>query len=292
MGKGKGKGNQGKKSRKHKKKRDDKPTGPPMAERADPFALYQLSVQEPSVDLEFMAEAFKERYDREPRQLREDFCAAAHTACTWVTMHPENTAVGVDLDPAPLNWGRENNVVQLDDDQAKRLRLVEGNVLDGDHDKVDIIAAQNFSYFIFKTREALREYFEAARKGLRKQGIFVLDIFGGPESQMICEEETENEEEGFTYIWRQDHYNPIQNGIRCAIDFSFPDGSRIRDAFTYDWRMWTIQEVCELLREAGFKSADAYWEGADEDGEGNGIFERQEDVANEDAWIAYIVGSL
>ena len=46
----------------------------------------------------------------------------------------------------------------------------------------------------------------------------------------------------------------------------------------------------ELLVEAGFKKADAYWEGTDDDDEGNGEFVKSASEENEDAWIAYVVG--
>ena len=49
-------------------------------------------------------------------------------------------------------------------------------------------------------------------------------------------------------------------------------------------------EVREILVEAGFSKASAYWEGTDDDDEGNGEFTLQENAENEDAWIAYVVG--
>ena len=261
-----------------------------QAERADKYVLYQRAVQEPEADLEFFEEVFAERYGRKPRDLREDFCAAAYTACTWVARHPENRAWGVDLDPEPLAWGREHNAADLSPDALSRLHLVEGDVREVGDLKVDVVAAQNFSYCIFKTRAELRRYFEAVRAGLRDQGVFVLDIFGGPEAQMEAEEETEYEDEGFAYVWDQQRYDAITNEIRCAIHFRFPDGSVIEEAFLYDWRLWTIPELKELLLEAGFSAAEAYWEGTDDEGEGNGEFTQTASAENEDAWIAYVVG--
>ena len=46
---------------------------------------------------------------------------------------------------------------------------------------------------------------------------------------------------------------------------------------------------CELLLEAGFRKATVYWEGEDEDGEGNGEFTPDEKGAADLAWIAYII---
>lgn len=272
---------------KDKKPKKHKPT---LAERADKYVLYQSSVQEPEADIEFFELAFRERYGRMPRTLREDFCGTAFTSCTWVARHTENRAWGVDLDPEPLAWGVAHNAADLTDAQRARLTLVQGDVREVREPKVEVVAAQNFSYCIFKTRDELRRYFAAARANLQEQGIFVLDIFGGPEAQTVQEEETEYEDEGFSYVWDQDRYDAVNNEILCKIHFRFPDGSELKDIFTYDWRLWTIAEIREVLREAGFTATLAYWEGADEDGEGNGEFIRACSAENEPAWIAYVVG--
>lgn len=270
-----------------KKKRTSRPR-PPMASRADRYALYQRSVQDPGADIEFMVDTFKARFGRAPRDLREDFCAAAYLACTWVAGHRENRAWGVDLDPEPLAWGRAHNAAELTPRQRERLVLLQQNVLDPFPVQVDLITAQNFSYFVFKTRPELLAYFRRVREGLREQGLLVLDLFGGPDSQMCMREETKHR--GFSYVWDQERYDPIQSEIVCHIHYRFPDGSRLRRAFSYDWRMWTIREVRELLAEAGFSASEAYWEGTAGDGEGNGVFTKTEQVENERAWIAYVVG--
>jgi hypothetical protein len=276
--------------KKHKPAGKPKKKKLPLAEQADKYLLYQRSVQEPDADLEFVEDVYKAAYGRLPRVIREDFCAAANTACAWVRRHPENQAWGIDLDPEPLSWGKRHNASDLTPSQLSRLHLIEGNVLDPRDPKAEVILAQNFSYYIFKTRKLLRSYFEAVHRGLQDDGLFVLDMFGGPEAQTAQEEETDYEDERFSYVWDQDFYNPITNEILCYIHFNFPDGSRIDQAFTYDWRMWTIQEVRELLEEAGFSSSQAFWEGTDDDNEGNGEYTPEEKVANEDAWIAYVVG--
>ncbi|MCO5165199.1 MAG: class I SAM-dependent methyltransferase [Planctomycetes bacterium] len=271
------------------KKSAPKKAGRSLAAQADRYALYQRAVQQPDADLDFVSRVFRRRYGRPPRDVREDFCAAAFTACHWVRRNRENRAWGVDLDPEPLAWGRAHNVSELNDDQRGRLTLVQADVLAPRVvPPADIVLAQNFSYFIFKTRERLRAYFEAARAGLRPEGLLVLDLFGGPDSQRMGEERTRHR--GFTYVWDQARYDAITNEILCHIHFEFPDRSRMRKAFSYDWRLWTIREVRELLAEAGFSASEAYWEGATAEGEGNGIYTRRESAVNEDSWLAYVVG--
>ena len=64
----------------------------------------------------------------------------------------------------------------------------------------------------------------------------------------------------------------------------------MRKAFRYDWRLWSLPELCELMQEAGFKETRVYWEGTDrKTNEGNGIFRRAEHAPDDPAWVAYIV---
>ena len=67
------------------------------------------------------------------------------------------------------------------------------------------------------------------------------------------------------------------------------DGSRLKKAFAYRWRMWTLAETQDLLRECGFGHVEVYWEGTDKDGEPNGVYKpsRKGDLAP--AWVAYIL---
>ena len=83
--------------------------------------------------------------------------------------------------------------------------------------------------------------------------------------------------------------DPVTGRCVCHIHFKFPDGSRIKKAFTYDWRIWSLPELREVLEEAGFKKVRVYWEGEDEDGEGNCEFTEDETGEADLAWIAYIV---
>jgi hypothetical protein len=78
--------------------------------------------------------------------------------------------------------------------------------------------------------------------------------------------------------------------MECNIHFEFPDGSRFDKAFSYQWRLWTLPEIREILYESGFTQVDIYWEGTDEDtGEGNGLYTPSE-IGDADAgWICYIV---
>jgi SAM-dependent methyltransferase len=260
---------------------------PTMAELADLHDLYERSVQNVEHEVEFMQATFKDIRDRTAHLFREDFCGTASAACEWVKQGEDFRAFGVDIEPSVLQWGRENRVSRLPAADQARVQLLESDVMTVNTPPVDLLAAFNFSYFIFDTRDVLRSYFRKAYDALKDDGLFFIDLFGGPEAQEETKEKTKHK--GFTYVWHQAEFHPVTNYIRCHIHFKFPDGSRIKKAFTYEWRLWSAPELREILIEAGFKKATLYWEGEDEDGEGNGEFAPDEKGEADLAWIAYIV---
>lgn len=259
-----------------------------MASLADRHILYESSVQDPESELEFVSETFQDVVGRPLESIREDFCGTGNTACAWVASGPAHTAVGVDLDAEVLDWGRKHHLDRLSSDARSRVQLTHGDVLDTASDPVDAVLAMNFSYYLFTTRARLRQYFEAARAALKPDGLLFLDAFGGYEAHQELEERTEYDD--FTYVWDQASLNPINQHMTCRIHFEFPDGSVLKNAFEYHWRLWLLPEVCDLLREAGFASATVYWEGTDEEtGEGDGIYTASEEGEADAGWICYIV---
>ncbi len=259
------------------------------ARNADKHILYQESVQSPEDDVVFFTRRYKSLTGKPLRHFREDFCGTAKLSCEFVKLHRDNTALGVDLDGPTLRWARTHNLSQLTPDQRNRVTLQRKNVLHARSPKAELLAALNFSYWVFKQRKDLQAYFQNARRSLIKGGIFLADIYGGPEAQTLQEEETKMG--GFTYVWDQDQFDPINHDLLCKIHYHFPDGSRMRNAFVYDWRLWTLPEVQELMTAAGFKDVHILWEGTDLDtNEGNGNFRRIVKGHADPAWIAYVVG--
>jgi SAM-dependent methyltransferase len=243
-------------------------------------------VQNVGAEIDFVDSTFSNLRGRTAGLLREDFCGTANTSCEWIRRRPENLAWGVDIDPEVLDWSRHNKLTQLTPLQRRRLHLLNDDVLKADCGRMDIILAMNFSYWIFKQRALMKRYFRRIHRCLSPDGIFFLDAFGGYEASREMEESTLYK--GFTYVWDQASYNPINGDITCHIHFRFKDRSKIKNAFTYNWRLWTLPELQEMLDEAGFKPT-IYWEGTDKHGEGNGVF-TPATVGEADAgWIAYIV---
>ena len=262
---------------------------PTMAEQADKHELYELSVQNVENEIEFLQTTFQSLTGRPAYLFREDFCGTASASCQWVRQGQEFQAIGVDIDPSVLEWGREHRVGKLDAADRARVSLLESDVMSVKTPQVDLRAAFNFSYFICDPRDTPRAYFRRAYEALKDDGVFFCDMFGGPEAQEETKEKTKHKEHGFTYVWHQAEFHPVTHYIRCHIHFHFKDGSKMKKAFTYEWRLWNAPEIRELLLEAGFRTATVYWEGEDEDGEGNGEFTPEAQGEADLAWIAYIV---
>lgn len=259
-----------------------------LAANSDKHLLYEKSVQDADSELDFIEATFREIRGRAPRLLREDFCGTASVATEWVRRHRSNHAIGVDLDPTVLDWGRQHHGRRLTATERQRLKLIEGDVLRVATPGQDAILAMNFSYWIFKTRPQLVAYFKAVRQRLCPDGIFFLDCYGGYDAFRVLRERRPLG--NFTYVWNQASYNPINGDYRCHIHFRFKDGSKLDQAFTYDWRLWTLPELRDILVDAGFSRSMVYWQGWDEnEQEGDGDFMPVE-IADPDAgWIAYVV---
>ena len=275
------------KAKKKKKKRPAR-RPPRYTSASDKYELYQLAVQSPEADVDFLRDTFKRIRRRKARHLREDFCGTALLSTEWVRDNKKNTAEGFDNDPECLEWGSEHNLGPLGKD-ASRVTLHLGDVRERGDVRPDIRVAFNFSFNILQAREELLAYFRLARKELAEGGIFAIDVHGGTEASDEVEE-AKDIDEGFTYIWDQAEYQPVTGRQQCYIHFEFKDGSRLDRAFSYVWRLWSMPELVDLLREAGFARVECYFEGDDPDSdEGNGIFERSDTGENCPSWIAYIL---
>jgi len=261
-----------------------------LAERADRHRLYELSVQCAEAEVDFIDKTYRLLRGRSARVLREDFCGTAAVCCEWVRRRKTNRAIGVDLDRAVLDWGRARNLAALSAGAAGRVTLTQEDVLQVDTTSPDIVAAMNFSYWLLTDRASLKRYFESVRKALKDDGVLFLDAYGGYDSYRVITEERriEGNEGEFTYLWEQEHYDPISGRLVCHIHFDFPDGSRLERAFSYDWRLWSLPEIRELLEEAGFGRVLCYWQGWDEDGNPDGIFVPVEEGEPDAGWIAYL----
>ena len=258
------------------------------------YALYERSVQSPDYHAEWFVGIYKDLRGCYPQSMREDFCGTFALSCEWVKRNRRNTALGVDLDPEPLDYGRKTHLTKLTAEQRKRIKILNDNVLSITSPKVDVVLACNFSYCIFKDRVTLVRYprgcLRLARQGRsRHPGPRRWPGHGshpcGSEEDGLFPRDRQVRLHLAPKILRSDHArrvlrHPLQAAGRH---------SGIDNAFTYDWRLWTIPEVKDAMVEAGFKDVAVFWE-TEHEGEGTGEYVRSEHGDNAYAWVAYIAG--
>jgi len=252
----------------------------------DKYALYTEAVQSPDTDIPFFYKRYIDHRGKKPKIFREDFCGTFALCRSWVKMGKDLQAIGVDLDPEPIAYGM-SQMEKLKPDQQKRIQILNKNVFDKNLPSADVVVALNFSHFIIKERTEMIRYFKSVKKSLKKDGIMIIDCFGG--SQVYEPNEEFVDHTGFTYYWDQDSWDPVTSRAQFYIHFKIDGKEKVKKVFSYDWRVWTIPELREIFLEAGFKKTTVYWEGTTKKGEGDGNFKPSEKGEDCESWIAYIV---
>lgn len=163
----------------------------------------------------------------------------------------------------------------------------------------DIVCAFNYSCCCLHKRAEIVLYFKHVLGVLSKKGgIFVMDLYGGTssESKLRLQRRFPN----FTYIWEQAEFDIIGRKTRISLHFHLQKQQRkLRHAFSYSWRLWSLPEIKDCLEEAGFQSVH-FWirqmpdTEANRRTEGFGAgrdikYEEVKTFEQEDAWNAYIV---
>ena len=73
---------------------------------------------------------------------------------------------------------------------------------------------------LLKTRNELTDYLRRCRTMLKTDGIFVADVYAGPEAQQVGIDQIKCD--GFTCIWEQAQFNAVTNEAFNSIHFVFP----------------------------------------------------------------------
>lgn len=268
------------------------------------LALYRRSVQHPEAEVSFLNRAYQ-HYNRDapPLLLREDFAGTAAVASAWVRMHDEHQAMAIDSHGPTTRWAQREANEQLRE-RADDLHIVQADVLGVTGPKVDITCALNFSTFIYHDRAGLKQYFKSARRGLRPDGLLVVDAYGGPGAMRTGVQSRPIPPEppldlgnpraglsGFLYQWEQRSFDPVTHRTECRIHFDLDGGKRLDNAFIYRWRLWTLPELIELMLESGFKTAQAWCDRYDPKAQtSDGVYRPIKKMPARADWIAYVIG--
>ncbi len=221
--------------------------------------------------------------------LCEDFCGTAALSRAWCEMVRGGRAIGVDLSDEVLERGRR--------DKPESLTLRKGDATRSD-DRGDIVFVGNFSIGEIHERPALVRYLARCRRRLHEGGIFVCDTYGG-ESAL---------REGFVhrphplgdgrivrYTWEQREVDPLTNMVINAMHFRIERAGVIEeeltDAFVYHWRLWSVPELRDAMRQAGFDRVEVYEKLPDAvDDDGNAHVLPIHDVEDPEGFIVCVCG--
>jgi SAM-dependent methyltransferase len=254
--------------------------------RLTAYDLYELAVTNPGPLSRFIDAAWRQRGSRAKPVLREDFSGSGALARAWAKEY--GPAIAVDRDPAALKACGEHSSVK------RVCRDVLACTL-----KADIIAATNFAAGYFHTRPELVAYLKHARACLKKGGMFCADLYGG--SDAFMRGKTRQRLRGpsgefIEYTWEQREAFPQTGRVLNAIHFRVGDQRSLKgarsfpDAFTYDWRLWSIPELRDAMLEAGFKIVrifDRLGEAVDSNGKLH-IRELGEQEPMDDPFVVYV----
>lgn len=254
--------------------------------------LYELCVTEPVRLIRFLDAA----HGRKPRVLREDFAGSGALARGWAGSGRSRSSIAVDIDPGVLALAAAHPRVTPEVADAKRSRS-----------RADIIAATNFPIGYQHTRAALLGYLRNAKKSLKPAGIFVCDLYGGRDAfspgkiiQMLRAPKDEPwNGELVEYTFEQRAADPISGLVLDALHFRVwknankskkPD-LELREAFVYHWRLWSLPELTDACKEAGFRTVDVHDRLGDAIDSGGKLHLRPVGPDNplDENWVVYVV---
>ena len=234
------------------------------------FDCYELCVQSPRHVAAFLRAA----HGGEPLILREDFCGTAALCRRWAREGRDRgddaRAVGVDMDQETLARAAER---VREEHAADRVTLIRADALEPQEPlaAADIIFVGNFSIGYIHHRTALVGYLRACRERLALGnagwggGIFVCDTYGGAGAFRLggmTRRHPGRGREVVQYHWAHEAADPLTGMVENSISFRIEiDGDVVQElprAFVYRWRLWSIAELREAMREAGFASSEVY----------------------------------
>lgn len=213
----------------------------------DRHELYEHCVQSPAE----LAAFLQILHGRSPRVLREDFAGTAAVSRAWVASSEEHRAEAVDVDAEVLSRAGPIERVER---MCADVRTAEVRAA-----TIDCVFAGNYSIGEIGERTELVEYLRASRRRLRHGGLFACDTYGGESAFRTGVLERRHPGPGGTilhHVWEQRAADALTARVVNALHFRIErDGEIVaeqHDAFVYRWRLWSVPELVDALREAGF----------------------------------------
>jgi SAM-dependent methyltransferase len=285
-----------------------------MTSQVDTLELYRWAVQDPETHAIVLRKMYERlRPGRQAVILREDFAGTSADSVAWIDLRRGRRAIAVDLDGPTLDWA-QRRANRLLGTRASELCFVQADVCDigpPDVPKADIIAVLNYSIFHLRERDELQSYLRQTVTGLAPNGMLVLNIFGGSDRvrpgttrrRVVPNPRLPSELPfpEFDYFWEVRHYDEATARLECRIHFAVPDQAapgqmrEVRDAFRYDWRLWSIEELLETCTRAGFSNVEVWRHTYDPSKGDAGVFlgpVEPESICELDEWSAYIIASI
>lgn len=240
----------------------------------DRHDLYEACVQNPPV----LAALLRRLHGNHPERLAEDFCGTAALSRAWVRRAAGDSqahAVCLDADPLVIGEARARAGADPTVDPA-RMEFVISDAMSAPTpgapgDGADVISVANFSIGEIHERSSLVRYLTGARLRLREGGVFVCDTYGGESAWRtgavrrvhhlridgdVPSAEPASRSTRIHYTWEQRAADPFTARVVNALHFRVEVGGEIvqehTDAFVYHWRVWSVPELRDAMRESGF----------------------------------------
>ncbi|MDX2016861.1 MAG: class I SAM-dependent methyltransferase [Planctomycetota bacterium] len=253
----------------------------PAPEFPDRYALYEACVTD-GPRLARFAEAV---HGKRPRTLAEHFSGTGALARAWAALSPRHRAIAVDSDPEPLARLAEVPRVTVEVADVRRSR-----------ERADVIAATNFPVGYLHDRRELVAYLKHARARLAPGGVFFCDTYGGRDalSPLTLVRTVKLGMFHVEQSWEQREADARTNLVLDVLHFRVKRGKvvrRLRDAFTYHWRLWSLTELRDAMLDAGFRAVEVHDRlGGAIDGSGRlHVRPMGDNDRLDENWVAYVV---
>jgi hypothetical protein len=129
----------------------------------------------------------------------------------------------------------------------------------------------NFSIGYIHDRATLARYLRSSRERLALGnagfggGVFVCDTYTGPgafKEGSVTRTHPGRSHEVVRYTWEQREADSLTAMVTNVLHFQVEvDGevtARFPEAFVYRWRLWSVPELREAMRETGFAATEVY----------------------------------